>query len=98
LGANRIKTFFKVTFPLIRPGVITGAFFAFITSFDEIVIAIFLSGSRAITLPRKMWSSIRESIDPTIAAVSTLLIITSISILLIINMLTKKRKKLKGME
>ena len=98
LGANRLKTFFKVTFPLIRPGVITGALFAFITSFDEIVIAIFLSGSRAITLPRRMWSSIREEIDPTIAAVSSILIITSIVLLLCLTALRRRGERLKGMD
>jgi len=98
LGANRLKTFLKVTFPLIRPGVITGAVFAFITSFDEIVIAIFLSGSRAITLPRRMWSSIREEIDPTIAAVSSLLIISSVLLLLLITALRRRSERLKGMD
>jgi putative spermidine/putrescine transport system permease protein len=96
LGANRLKTFFKVTLPLIRPGVITGALFAFITSFDEIVIAIFLSGSRAITLPRRMWSSIREEIDPTIAAVSSILIISCVLLLLSVAALRRRSERLKG--
>jgi putative spermidine/putrescine transport system permease protein len=96
LGANRIKTFLKVTFPLIKPGVISGALFAFITSFDEVVIAIFLSGSQAITLPRRMWDSIREEIDPTIAAVSSLLIFTSIFLLLSVAMLRRRGEHLRG--
>jgi putative spermidine/putrescine transport system permease protein len=95
LGANRFMTFFKVTFPLIRPGVVSGALFAFITSFDEIVVAIFLSGYRAITLPRHMWSSIREEIDPTIAAVSSLLIFTSIFLLLSVAMLRRRGERLR---
>ena len=96
LGANRIKTFFKITFPLIRPGVISGALFAFITSFDEIVIAIFLSGSQAITLPRRMWDSIHEEIDPTIAAVSSLLIFTSIFLLLSVGILRRRGERIRG--
>jgi putative spermidine/putrescine transport system permease protein len=96
LGANRLKTFFKVTFPIIRPGVISGALFAFITSFDEIVVAIFLSGYRAVTLPRHMWSSIREEIDPTIAAVSSLLIFTSIFLLLSVTYIRRRGEKLRS--
>ena len=74
LGANRWQTFRLVTLPLIRPGIISGALLAFITSFDEVVIAVFVSGARAPTLPKQMWDGIRTEIDPTVAAVSTLLI------------------------
>lgn len=74
LGANRWQTFRRVTLPLIRPGIVSGALLAFITSFDEVVIAIFVSGARAPTLPKQMWDGIRTEIDPTVAAVSTLLI------------------------
>jgi putative spermidine/putrescine transport system permease protein len=74
LGANRWQTFRRVTLPLIRPGIISGALLAFITSFDEVVVAIFVSGARAPTLPKQMWDGIRTEIDPTVAAVSTLLI------------------------
>src|SRR5439155_401829 len=81
LGANRWQTFFKVTLPIIRPGVLAGALFAFITSFDELIVALFISGSTAVTLPRKMWDGLRMEIDPTIAAVSTLLIVVSVLVL-----------------
>jgi len=81
LGANRWQTFRHVTLPLIRPGVFAGALFAFITSFDELIIALFVSGSGAVTLPRRMWESLRQEIDPTIAAVSTILIAASVLIL-----------------
>lgn len=74
LGANRWQTFHLVTLPLIRPGIVSGALLAFITSFDEVVIAIFISGARSPTLPKQMWDGIRTEIDPTVAAVSTLLI------------------------
>jgi putative spermidine/putrescine transport system permease protein len=74
LGANRWQTFRLVTLPLIRPGVVSAALLAFITSFDEVVVAIFVSGTGAATLPKQMWDGIRTEIDPTVAAVSTLLI------------------------
>ena len=93
LGASRLTTFMKVTFPLIRPGVITGALFAFITSFDEVVIAIFITGSRAVTLPRQMWDGIRISINPTISAVASLLIVFSIFLLLSTEMLRRYSEK-----
>jgi putative spermidine/putrescine transport system permease protein len=75
LGATPWGTFRQVTLPLISPGVLVGALFAFITSFDELIVALFLSGSGAITLPRRMWDDLRFAIDPTIAAVSTLTIV-----------------------
>jgi putative spermidine/putrescine transport system permease protein len=74
LGATPWGTFRQVTLPLIRPGILVGALFAFITSFDELIVALFLSGSGAVTLPRRMWDDLRFAIDPTIAAVSTLTI------------------------
>ena len=75
LGATPWGTFRQVTLPLIRPGVLVGALFAFITSFDELIVALFLSGSGAVTLPRRMWDDLRFAIDPTIAAVSTLTVL-----------------------
>ena len=74
LGATPWGAFRQVTLPLIRSGVLVGALFAFITSFDELIVALFLSGSGAVTLPRRMWDDLRFAIDPTIAAVSTLTI------------------------
>ena len=70
-----------MTLPLILPGVLVGALFAFITSFDELIVALFLSGSGAITLPRRMWDDLRFAIDPTIAAVSTLTIVLTAALL-----------------
>jgi putative spermidine/putrescine transport system permease protein len=75
LGATPLGTFRQVTLPLIRPGVLVGALFAFITSFDELVVALFLTGPGTVTLPRRMWDDLRFAIDPTIAAVSTLTIV-----------------------
>jgi len=95
LGANRFETFMRITLPLISPGVITGALFAFITSFDEIVIAIFIAGSRAATLPKQMWDGIRMEINPTTAAVSSLLVSVSILLLLSVELLRRYSEKKK---
>jgi putative spermidine/putrescine transport system permease protein len=93
LGANRWQTFRRVTLPIIRPGVFAGALFAFITSFDELLVALFVSGSGAVTLPRKMWDSLRQEIDPTIAAVSTILITFSIVVLLTAELLRQRSER-----
>lgn len=82
LGANPFKTFMKITLPIIRPGIISASAFAFIISWDEIVIAIFITGVRHYTLPRKMWENIRYSFNPILAVVAVLL--ASVSILFII--------------
>ncbi|MBA3450509.1 MAG: ABC transporter permease [Chloroflexia bacterium] len=95
LGANRWQTFRRVTLPIIRPGVFAGALFAFITSFDELIVALFVSGSGAVTLPRKMWDSLRQEIDPTIAAVSTILITLSVAILLTAELLRQRSERIR---
>ncbi len=68
LGADPVLTFFKITLPLIGPGMISGALFAFATSFDEVVVTLYLAGPDQATLPRVMFSGIRENISPAIAA------------------------------
>ena len=73
LGASPLRTFWEVTFPVLRPGFLVGGLFAFIHSFDEAVVAIFISGQAASTLPRKMFDSIRIEADPIVSVVSTLL-------------------------
>ena len=79
LGANPLKAFLLVTLPIIKPGVISGALFAFITSFDELIIVLFIAGTHAVTLPKRMWDSLWVEIEPTIAAISTILIAISFS-------------------
>jgi putative spermidine/putrescine transport system permease protein len=74
LGANSIQTFFKITLPIIKPGVVAGAVFAFIMSFDNFAVSIFLSGPRTETLPIVIFMHLRYEIDPTISALSTILI------------------------
>jgi len=75
LGAGPISTFMRITLPLILPSVLSGTLFAFIISWDEVVVALFLSGPEFTTLPVRMWSGIRVQIDPTVAAISSLVII-----------------------
>ncbi|MGF6775032.1 ABC transporter permease [Paraburkholderia sp. GAS334] len=87
LGANPVKTFFRITLPVIAPGVISGALFAFATSFDEVVVTLFLAGADQTTLPRQMFTGIRENISPTIAALATILIIFSTCLLLVLEWL-----------
>ena len=96
LGADSRKTFFKVQMPLILPGVISGALFAFITSFDEVVIVFFLAGFEQRTIPRQMWAGIREQISPTILAVATILVLVSILLLTTVELLRRRSEKLRG--
>ncbi len=93
LGANRWQTFRLVTLPLIRPGIVSGALLAFITSFDEVVVAIFVSGARAPTLPKQMWDGIRTEIDPTVAAVSTLLIVVTTAVVGAITLVRRRAEE-----
>jgi len=97
LGADSVRTFFKVQMPLILPGVISGALFAFITSFDEVVVVLFLSGFEQRTIPRQMWAGIREQISPTILAVATLLITFSICLMTVLELLRRRNERLRGL-
>ena len=90
LGAGPLRTFFYVTLPLIRPGFVAGALFGFMASFDEVIIAIFLSGPKTTTLPKRMWDSVLLETDPTISAISTLLIAATI-IGLVLPMVMRRR-------
>ena len=92
LGASPLETFFRVTLPVIAPGVISGALFAFATSFDEVVVTLFLAGPEQVTLPRQMFTGIRENISPTIAAVATLLILFTTALMLTLEWLRGRRK------
>jgi putative spermidine/putrescine transport system permease protein len=88
-------TFRQITLPLIRPGIFAGAVFAFITSFDELLVALFLSGTTAVTLPRRMWEQIRFDIDPTLASVSTLLITITTSLMVGAELLRRRSERLR---
>lgn len=91
LGASPFRAFTDVVLPLIRPGVISGAVFAFATSFDEIVLVLFLAGPEQRTIPRQMFSGLREQIDPTILAVATLLTLVSLVFLGVLYALQRDR-------
>ena len=96
LGAPPSTTFFRVIVPLITPGVISGALFAFITSFDEVVVVLFVGSYRQRTIPWQMFSGIREQISPTILAVATLLVVVSILLLFTIELLRRRNERLRG--
>jgi putative spermidine/putrescine transport system permease protein len=97
LGANPVTTFFKVQMPLILPGVISGALFAFITSFDEVVVVLFVGSAGQKTLPWQMFTGLREQISPTILAVASLLVAISIALLITLEMLRRRSERLRGM-
>ena len=95
LGANPMRAFKDVVLPLIRPGVISGALFAFVTSFDEVVLVLFLAGPEQRTIPRQMFSGLREQINPTILAVATLLVIVSACLLFTRELLSRRSERLR---
>lgn len=97
LGAGTTRTFFKVLLPLIAPGVVTGAIITFIISFDEVVVASFLSVAAERTLPRMIFSGVRESISPAIASVAVLLIGFSAFLLGLIGWLQARAQRLRTM-
>ena len=97
LGANPVTTFFRVQMPLILPGVISGGLFAFITSFDEVVVVIFVGSAQQQTLPWQMFTGLREQISPTILAVATILVLFSILLLTAVELLRRRSERLRGM-
>ena len=96
LGASPVTVFFRIIVPLILPGVISGALFAFITSFDEVVVILFVGAYEQHTIPWQMFSGIRERVSPTILAVATLLILFSIMLLMTLELLRRRNEKLRG--
>ena len=98
LGASPTRTFFKVIMPLILPGVISGALFAFITSFDEIVIVMFMASLDQVTIPRQMWAGIRQEISPVILCMATCLVILSILLLTTVELLRRRSERLRGIK
>ncbi|HLI13777.1 MAG TPA: ABC transporter permease [Alphaproteobacteria bacterium] len=96
LGAGPLRVLRSITLPLILPGVISGALFAFATSFDEVVVVLFVGGVDQRTLPRQMWSGIREAMTPTILAVATLLILFALALMAVIELLRARSERLRG--
>ena len=97
LGAGPLRTFFKVQMPLILPGVVAGGLFAFITSFDEVVVVIFLGAPGDKTLPWQMFTGLREQISPTILAAATVLVTVSILLLITLELLRRRSERLRGL-
>ncbi len=97
LGANATTTFRKITMPLILPGVISGALFAFVTSFDEVVVVLFVAAHDQQTIPRQMWNGIREQISPAILSVATILVIISVLLLATMELLRRRSERLRGL-
>lgn len=96
LGANPTTTFFRITLPLILPGIISGALFAFVTSFDEVVVVLFVADFDQQTIPRQMWNGIREQISPAILSVATILVAVSIALLTTVELLRRRSERLRG--
>jgi putative spermidine/putrescine transport system permease protein len=98
LGANPVVTFFRVILPLIAPGVFSGTLFAFATSFDEVVVVLMVAGPEQRTLPREMFSGLRENISPTITAVATIMILVSVVMLASLELLRRRNERLRGIK
>jgi putative spermidine/putrescine transport system permease protein len=96
LGASPRRAFFRVTMPLILPGIIAGALFAFMTSFDEVVIMLFIAGPTQRTLPLQMWINLRYTIDPTILAVATMILLVAIFLLTGLELARRRSAALRG--
>lgn len=96
LGAGPMTTFFRIQMPLILPGVVSGGLFAFITSFDEVVVVLFVGSASQKTLPWQMFTGLREQISPTILAVATILVVISIALLTTVELLRRRSERLRG--
>ncbi len=96
LGAGPLRTFFRIQMPLILPGVVAGGLFAFITSFDEVVVVMFIGSAQQQTLPWRMFTGLREQISPTILAVATILVVLSVLLLTTMELLRRRSERLRG--
>ncbi len=94
LGASPLRVFFKVVAPNIAPGIVSGALFAFATSLDEVVVVLFIAGPAHRTLPRQMFSGIREHLSPTFLAAATVLIVIAALLMVTLELLRKRNERL----
>ena len=97
-GASFPRAFWHVVLPSVRPAVLSGGIFAFLTSFDEVVLTLFLGGPRTTTIPKKIWESVKFELDPSLTAVSTILIILSVVGLLVVELARRGRLRLQPRE
>jgi putative spermidine/putrescine transport system permease protein len=95
-GASPVRAFWDIVVPLIRPGVISGGLFAFVTSFDEVVLVLFLAGPDQRTIPKQMFSGLREQINPTILAIASLLIVVSVAFLISLEFLRRRGERIRS--
>ena len=98
LGANTLRTFFKVIMPLILPGVISGALFAFITSFDEVVVVLFIGSIEQVTITKQMCDGLRQETSPVILSMATCLVFLSIALLTTVELLRRRSERLRGIK
>lgn len=98
LGAGPLTVFRHVTMPLIMPGVVAGALFAFVTSFDDVIVALFLTGPEQHTLPREMWKGIRQQINPVILSAASSLVFLSLVVLLLVEYARRRSARRRGLE
>jgi putative spermidine/putrescine transport system permease protein len=96
LGATPVQAFRLVTLPLILPGVLSGALFAFITSFDELVVTLFVSAPEQRTLPRQLWSGVQETINPTITAAAVILMLVTVLVMIVAELVRRRGARLQG--
>ena len=96
LGASGLTIFFKIIAPIVSPGIISGALFAFVASFDEVVIILFVGGFDQNTVTVQMWSGLREQISPTILSVATLFFLISIGMLVSLELIRRRNNRLRG--
>jgi putative spermidine/putrescine transport system permease protein len=96
LGASPISGFLTVTLPLTSPGILSGAVFAFVTSFDDVVVALFLAGPEQFTVPRRMFDALRDKLDPSIVALAVFLVVISVALLAVIELLRWRSERLRS--
>ena len=92
LGAGRTRIFFEITLPLIRPGIIAGALFAFVMSFDNVPVSVFLVGAETTTLPLAIMSYLEYNFDPSVAAISTVIIFVMLGLSLVLERVAGLRR------
>lgn len=93
LGAGKVRTFFSITLPLIAPGVTAGALFAFVTSLDEVIVSLFIQSPQLQTLPVKIFNSVTQTNDPTVAAVAVITMVTSVIVMLSAQLVSRRRRR-----
>lgn len=95
LGCPPVKSFFTIALPLILPGVVAGAIFAFYTSFDDVVVALFAATPTMLTLPRQMFSGLRDQLDPSLVAIAVVMTVLSVVLMILVDILQSRSERLR---